>query len=249
MSDGLDLLELAEKSAANDLAFLIRAKEESKRRMKENPTPDNISAFNRARAAVEDETRRLQGGSAAMRTFKTQLDAVDFLRDSGFKISKSQFNRDVSARKVAKTDAGFEEGALLAYAAANLTPLTQHENKALSNATVDRISADTELKRYTAERTRLKLEKEMGMLMPRSEHEEALSARALFFKSEIENFGYRKAGEIIALVSGDESRLEALMEWWDKETAEWMDAWDSDREFTYGDETENALSAEPDGED
>ena len=44
-------------------------------------------------------------------------------------------------------------------------------------------------------------------------------------------------------------RLEALLEWWDKETAEWMDAWDSDREFTYGDETENALSAEPDGED
>ena len=138
---------------------------------------------------------------------------------------------------------------MLAYAAANLTPLTQHENKALSNATVDRISADTELKRYTAERTRLKLEKEMGMLMPRTEHEEALSARALFFKSEIENFGYRKAGEIIALVSGDESRLEALLEWWGKETAEWMDAWDSDREFTYGDETENALSAEPDGED
>ena len=236
MSDGLDLLELAEKSAANDLAFLIRAKEESKRRMKENPTPDNISAFNRARAAVEDETRRLQGGSAAMRIFKTQLDAVDFLRDSGFKISKSQFNRDVAARKVSKAETGFEEGALLAYAAANLTPLTQHENKALSNATVDRISADTELKRYTAERTRLKLEKEMGMLMPRTEHEEALSARALFFKSEIESFGYRKAGEIIALVDGDDSKLEALLEWWNRETADWMDAWDSDREFTYGEE-------------
>ena len=204
--------------------------------MKENPTPDNISAFNRARAAVEDETRRLQGGSAAMRIFKTQLNAVDFLRDSGFKISKSQFNRVVAARNVSKAETGFEEGALLAYAAANLTPLTQHENKALSNATVDRISADTELKRYTAERTRLKLEKEMGMLMPRTEHEEALSARALFFKSEIESFGYRKAGEIIALVDGDDSKLEALLEWWNRETADWMDAWDSDREFTYGEE-------------
>lgn len=200
------------------------------------PTPDNISAFNRARAAVEDETRRLQEGSAAMRIFKTQLNAVDFLRDSGFKISKSQFNRDVAARKVSKAETGFEEGALLAYAAANLTPLIQHENKALSNATVDRISADTELKRYTAERTRLKLEKEMGMLMPRTEHEEALSARALFFKSEIESFGYRKAGEIIALVDGDDSKLEALLEWWNLETADWMDAWDSDREFTYGEE-------------
>lgn len=180
-----------------------------------------------------------------MRIFKTQLDAVDFLRDSGFKISKSQFNRDVAARKVSKAETGFEEGALLAYAAANLTPLIQHENKALSNATVDRISADTELKRYTAERTRLKLEKEMGMLMPRTEHEEALFARALFFKSEIESFGYRKAGEIIALVDGDDSKLEALLEWWNRETADWMDAWDSDREFTYGEEDpENTPSVE-----
>ena len=134
---------------------------------------------------------------------------------------------------------------MLAYAAANLTPLTQHENKALSNATVDRISADTELKRYTAERTRLKLEKEMGMLMPRTEHEEALFARALFFKSAIESFGYRKAGEIIALVDGDDSKLEALLEWWNRETADWMDAWDSDREFTYGEEDpENTPSVE-----
>ena len=101
------------------------------------------------------------------------------------------------------------------------------------------------MKRYTAERTRLKLEKEMGMLMPRSEHEEALSARALFFKSEIETFGYRKAGEIIALVGGDEGKLEALLDWWERETADWMDAWDSDREFTYGEEDpENAPSDE-----
>ncbi len=85
--------------------------------------------------------------------------------------------------------------------------------------------------------------------MPRSEHEEALSARALFFKSEIENFGYRKAGEIIALVSGDDSRLEALLEWLVKDSAEWMDAWDSDWEFTYGDESEYDLFAEPDGDD
>ena len=40
------------------------------------------------------------------RVYKTQLDAVAYLKDAGYKCSKSQFNRDVSARKVAKTDPG-----------------------------------------------------------------------------------------------------------------------------------------------
>lgn len=59
------------------------------------------------------------------------------LRDQGFKISKSQFNRDVQARKVAKNaDGNFEEGALMGYAAAHLDPIAQVENRALSDATV-----------------------------------------------------------------------------------------------------------------
>ena len=96
MTDDLDLLALAEKSAENDLAFLIRAKEDTKRLMKQSPSQDNIAAFKRAKAAVADEVARLQqGGGTSMRVFKTQLDAAAFLRDQGFKISKSQFNRDV----------------------------------------------------------------------------------------------------------------------------------------------------------
>lgn len=186
-----------------------------------------------------------------MRVFKTQLDAAAFLRDQGFKISKSQFNRDVQARKVAKNAEGnFEEGALMGYAAAHLDPIAQAENRALSDATVGRLTADAELKRYTAERARLKLAKEQGELMPRAQHEDELSARALFFKSEIESFGFRKAGEIIALVHGDESKLPELMRWWDDNTADWMDAWAADRDFgTAVDELpEQALPLESDGD-
>lgn len=237
MSDDLDLLALAERSAENDLAFLIRAKEDTKRLMKQSPNPDNISAFKRAKAAVAEEVSRLQqGGVSRMRIFKTQLDATAFLRDSGFEISKSKFNRDVVARKVAKNaDGFFEETALLGYAAVHLAPAAQQENRALSDATVGRIAADADLKRYSAERAKLKLEKEQGMLMPRAEHEENLAARALFFKSEIESFGYRKAGELIALVHGDDARLPELLAWWNEATADWMDAWAADHEFVTGD--------------
>ncbi|WP_294447513.1 hypothetical protein [uncultured Mailhella sp.] len=38
MTEDIDLLDLVEKSKANDLAFLLKAKEQSKARMKQNPT-------------------------------------------------------------------------------------------------------------------------------------------------------------------------------------------------------------------
>ena len=127
-------------------------------------------------------------------------------------------------------------GALLAYASLHLTPLAKAENKALTDATVNRVSADADLKRLTAERARLKLEKEQGLLMPRAQYEEDLAARAMFFKSEVDSFGFRKAGEIIALVNGDESKLPDLLKWWAAQTADWMDAWASDRQFAASDE-------------
>ena len=69
-----------------------------------------------------------------MLIFKTQLDAAAFLRDQGFKVSKSQFNRDAQARKVAKNaDGNFEESALMGYAAIHLEPLARAGNSALSS--------------------------------------------------------------------------------------------------------------------
>jgi len=233
MTEEVDLLKLVEKSKANDLAFLLKAKEQSKARMKQNPTPDNISAFRRARAAVEEESRRIQGGAAAMKIFKTQIDATTFLRDSGFKVSKSQFNRDVAAGKVAKNaDGFFEEAELMGYAAVNLSPLEQLGNRALAEASIDRVSADAKLKSYSAERARLKLEKEQGLLVSRADHEEDLASRAVFFRREIENFGRRKAAEILAVVHGDEAYLPDFLAWWEGATEDWMDAWAADREFT-----------------
>lgn len=97
--------------------------------------------------------------------------------------------------------------------------------------TVSRLTADAEMKKINAERSRLKLEKERGTLVPRSEVEEALAARALFFRNEIKNFGLRKAGEIIDLVRGDPAMQEAFMDWWRDETADWMDAWSGEMSF------------------
>lgn len=233
-----DLLALAEKSAETDLAFLLKAKEEAKKRMKDNPSPENISAFNKARGSVDAETVRLSA-APSVRVYKTQLDAVAFLKDRGFKVSKSAFGRDLKARKVSTdTNGHFEESSLLAYALALREPVATVEDRSLSSATTERLSADAELKKYQAERQKLKLEKELGKLMPRSEHERDLAARALFFKKEVENFIHLYGPGIIHLVGGDENRLSDLVAHWETATADWMNAWAQEREFVVDDDLE-----------
>lgn len=227
-----DMLALAEKSAETDLAFLLKAKEGAKRRMQDNPSPENISAFNKARDAVDTETTRLSA-AAPGRVYKTQLDAVAFLKDRGFKLSKSALNRDLKKGRLS-TDANghFEENALLAYAVALKEPTATLANKALSSATTERLSADAELKKYQAERQKLKLEQEQGKLMSKAEYERNLAARALFFKNEVRNFIHLHGASMIHLAGGDESKLPALVRFWEEKTAVWMDTWSQEREFS-----------------
>jgi len=238
MSETHDLLALAEKSAETDLAFLLKAKEEAKKRMKDKPNQENIAAFNKARDAVDAETTRLAAPSP-LRLYKTQADAVAYLQNAGYKISTATFNRAVKAGKVpTNADGHFEENVLLAYAGAHREPTARVENKALSSATTERLSADAKLKEYQAERTKLRLEREQGLLMPKIEHERNLAARALFFKREVENFIHLHGASIIHLVGGDEASLPDLREYWEKATADWMNTWAAEREFLVPDSDE-----------
>lgn len=232
------LLELAAKSGQNDLAFLIKAKEEAKRRMSEEASQQNIRAFDKAKEAVEAEVGRLQQPAQPQGlTFAKQLHAVAYLQAQGFKVGKSKFNADVKAGRVATTPEGhFEAGALLAYAAVHLTPLARAEHSGQVNASTNKLAADARLKDIQAQRQELKLQKEQGALMLKSEHEAALAARAMFFRSELEGFGLRALPALIQLVGGREDSLQEALEWWADATADLMDAWSADREFTTDDD-------------
>lgn len=170
--------------------------------------------------------------ATAAQTFKTQLDCVQWLEMQGFKISRSTFSLHVKSGKVATNAAGlFEASALLGYAAVNLTPTVKIEDAKARETTIGKISADSDLKTVRAERERLKLHREQGRLMPVSDHENELSARALFFKAEIEGFIHRKSSELIAVVEGKHDRKMDLITWWNDVTADWMDAWSRERDF------------------
>lgn len=184
-------------------------------------------------------------------TFKTQLAAVDYLTSQGFKVGKTKFNDDVKKYKRIPLNAAghFDASTLLAYAAVHLTPLARAEDAKGSAAATSKITADTRLREVQAARQELKLKKEQGLFMLKSEHEAALSARALFFKNEIESFIRLRAAAIIHLVGGREEAEPLLIEWLDEATADWMDSWSKDREFTVDDDPKGDEAGEELAED
>lgn len=167
-----------------------------------------------------------------MTVFKTQTAARDFLESRGFKISIQGFNKHFKDGKVSRGQDGFEEGALLAYAAAYLTTTAREASQRAALANEGRLTADQELKQVQAARLKVKLARETGEVIPMARHKEELAMRAAFFRGELEQFARRVAPVALILVGGDESRLKELTATLEKELCAAMDLWSADRDFT-----------------
>lgn len=182
-------------------------------------------------------------------TFKTQLMAVDRLTALGYKVGKSKFNDDFKSDKIARGPEGFEDWALKEYARRMQLPLlaaAAHSGQV--NSTAKEKDATARLKDIQAARQELKFQKEQGLLMPKAQHEAELSARALFFRAELEGFGPRAMAGLIHLVGGREDSLQDAMLFWAEQIADLMNAWAEDREFAAGDDDEQPEADEFGGE-
>jgi len=165
-------------------------------------------------------------------TFKTQLEAVDFLCSQGYKVGKSTFNNHLKEGLVCTNEDGvFHKSTLLGYAVNNLKSTVITGDTRAMEMQINRAGADADLKHVKAQREFLRLQKEQGAVMLIADHEKDLAARAVFFKHEIQGFIHRKGHDIIDCVGGNENFYAKLVHFWENETADWMDAWSEDREF------------------
>ena len=166
------------------------------------------------------------------RTFKSQRQAVLWLKDLGYKVTTSTFNNHHLAGHVPTNAQGqFDEVTLRSYANLKLEPVEKRAAADGLHKSLEKTSADARLKNIQADRQQLKLERERGNLMPRDQYEKMLAARAIFFRREIENYIQLYGAAIIHLVGGREEALPELLQYWSETTADWMHAWSHEREF------------------
>lgn len=164
--------------------------------------------------------------------FRTQADAVAWLKLQGYKISKASFSGHVKAGKIGTDGDGFfTSSALLGYAGVHLDPVVKIDDAKGREAAMAKMNADSELKAVRAERERLKLDQERGRLMLVEKHEEELAARALYFRNSLESFIDHEGAAFIDFVHGDQTMFAQLTHRWRLKMAELMDAWASGVDF------------------
>jgi len=97
---------------------------------------------------LDSETAPLPGTSLR-KMYKTQIDAVSFIKSCGFKLAKSKFSADVKRGKIPRNAKGFfKESALLGYAEENLTSLSRLEKAVAEDDSAPQVPKSSFSKSY-----------------------------------------------------------------------------------------------------
>jgi hypothetical protein len=171
--------------------------------------------------------------STIERKFLSKTEAMQFLTELGYKVSRMSFHRHTLAGLIPmdKTGAYLESG-LVEYAKAKLKPLYVPEvGKAVIGAQQEKLQADAKNRQIMAERAEIKLKLEQGLLIEKSILEEELGGRAGFFKREFETLFLLYGTKFVELVRGDLDCLPAFQNWWDDHVVSMFDIWSQGRSF------------------
>lgn len=165
-------------------------------------------------------------------TFPNIPGVVAYLKGLGFKISMRQAYRHEQSGRIRKSfDGNFELAAVEKY-----SRQLKRIDGTQADASADPMQKEkmqAEIKKLTAqaEHWDLKAKITSGQYVPRDEFERALAARAMLFKSGLENFFMMKASEIISMCGGDQKKTPDFIQYMLDQVGYFLEAYTQDREF------------------
>jgi hypothetical protein len=211
-----DLRELAEKSAANDLPFLLEAKEKARRAYQAERTSENLRLFNLAKAAYDVEWAKVKSSDKvdvpAPDVVGNILAVEKYLVNAGWKVKKSKLYAD-KKRGLLKMQ---PDGTVLkadadTYAAANLAPADaapDADDQETLRIKRETLAVDLATKQLIQERTLLRMKRDSGELIPRAEMDQVLVAAVTVLRSSMRQWIYTKMPELVDLTGGDPTKVE-----------------------------------------
>ncbi len=166
--------------------------------------------------------------------FKNILEVVAYLKNEGWKISKSAVYQHRDQGKIRpQSDSGYLVKDVERYAWDWLKRAdgSGRQSKVEPIGQSDKREAEARKVSAQAEHWEIKTKILSGEYVERVAFERGLARRATVFKNDIENFIRNNAGEMIALVAGDATRAPDLIEFWLDESEKWLHRYSEDREF------------------
>jgi hypothetical protein len=197
------LLEQEEKLLYSALVRTMKAYNES-------PTIANLKDYQAAKRAYDEFCRRKEAQlNPESRTFKTQAEILEYLKEQGWKISKASLSEKFFAIKKQKDGTVLKED-VDAFAEKFLRKLDGSDNgeidiSAKLEAEIRKINAEAEKKEIEVRRLK-------GELVERYEVEQQLADRAVYLRNSLEEFFRSMTPHLIEKAGGDLSKTADIME-------------------------------------
>ncbi|WP_027185162.1 hypothetical protein [Desulfovibrio inopinatus] len=202
--------ELAKKSAETDLAVLLHVKEHAKRTMKNNPTKDNVDAFEKARLAVE---RKMAKDDKTAGRFLNLSQVHEWLQENGWKCSTRTLYKHKREGKLKADKSGvFPLKAVKKYAKDFLKRSESGLRVADEQSDLQREKVSREIKKLEVQtaKERFQLDVLQGKFLPRDDVEAELCGRLIMLETALRNLIRDKGAEWVFMVGGDGMKVQEL---------------------------------------
>lgn len=236
--DRNELDNILSESGKTDLSVLISAKEETKQRALQDPSPVNLVAMERATNMIEKHLAKERAADPEtylqFQDSKNAAAVLRFLHANGWKVEKTQFYQHVKQGKLARNEQGlFTRRAVLKYAKDWVPRNDTGKKVGEEQDDLQRIKLEEEIKRIRVqqERENFKLDAERGKYLPRAEVEQELAGRAVALDAGYNHMVYSRVQEFISIVGGDPVKASLLIECLLTARDDWFNQYASAMEF------------------
>lgn len=243
-----NLESLLERSSGTDVPLLLKAKEDAKRRVKDDPSSANLAALDRATQMLRDAMSKQDGGN-----FGSVKDVLAYLTEQGRKISQSQLYKDIKLGFVRRQkDGGFRQRDVDQYAA-TLPMLALPEKEADAMSDLARQELEEKVAKTREQRLAIAFDRRVkaGKYILREDVALELASRASALDVGLRSVFRLYAPDYIRMVGGDVTKAEALAAEFDKNLdaalTEYSRPMDFKTEYV-PDETGGAKAPDPHGE-
>ena len=208
MADANQLDALLEQSARTDIPLLLKAKEDAKKKVKDDPSPANLAAFSRSKKML-DEAMSKQTGNKSFPDVKSVL---SYLQDAGRKISQAQLYKDLKRGYLRRQpDKSFRQRDVDAYAS-TLAIVSMPEARTDGVIDLAEEKLREEVGKIREQRQSIAFDREIkaGKYILREDVALELASRAAALSLSLRSVFRLNVADYIRMVGGDVSKAEQL---------------------------------------
>ena len=208
MADANQLDALLEQSARTDIPLLLKAKEDAKKKVKDDPSPANLAAFSRSKKML-DEAMSNQTGN---KSFPKVADVLEYLHRSGRKIGIVKLYQDIKKGLLRRqTDMSFKQRDVDTYATfLPLISMPEAKTEGVIDLAEEKLKEEVGKLREQRQSIAFDREIKAGKYIRREEVALELASRAAALSLSLRSVFRLNVADYIRMVGGDVSKAEQL---------------------------------------